>query len=153
MEPITVTRHIAAPPERVEALLTDIEHAADRISGITRVEMLSEGPFRVGTRWRETRVMFGKAATEEMVVTEYVPADRYTVEAESCGSRYRSTFRWEPTAEGTRVSMELGATPVSLLAKLMMPLSGLMTKSVIKCIEQDLSDIARAAESADPRTK
>lgn len=147
MKPIVVTRHIAAPPGCVEALLTDIEHSADRLSGITKIEMLSEGPFGVGTRWRETRVMFGKEATEEMVVTEYVPGDHYSVAAESCGSQYRSVLRWEPHGEGTNVAMEFGATPVSLFAKLMSPLMGFMKKTLVKCIETDLDDLACAAES------
>jgi carbon monoxide dehydrogenase subunit G len=152
MKPVTVTRHINAPVDRVEALFTDLEHAADHITGIKRVEMLTEGPFGVGTRWKETRVMFGKEATEEMEITEYVPGDHYVAEAESCGAHYRSVVRYEPSGEGTDVTMEFGAEPISFLAKLMTPLSGLMTKTLVKCIEQDLSDLAQIAESAEQQT-
>jgi carbon monoxide dehydrogenase subunit G len=49
---ITVERRIAAPADRVWKALTDIEAAPQTISGIDRIEMLSEGPFGVGTRWR-----------------------------------------------------------------------------------------------------
>ena len=48
----------------------DVEHAADTLSGIGAVEMLTEGPYAVGTRWRETRSMMGMTASEEMEVTE-----------------------------------------------------------------------------------
>ena len=43
------------------------------IPDITALEMLSEGPFGEGTRWRETRVMFKKEAVEEMWVTGFPP--------------------------------------------------------------------------------
>lgn len=149
MKTISVSRHVNAPVERVEALLTDIEHAAEHIRGIKRVEMLTEGPFGVGTRWRETRVMFGKEATEEMEVTEYVPQKYYAVEAESHGTRYRSVFKFEPSNGGTNVTLEFGATPISRFARAMSHLSGLMAGTVIKFIEEDLADVARIAESAE----
>jgi hypothetical protein len=95
--------------------------------------------------------MFGKEATEEMEITEYVPGEHYVTEAESCGARYRSVFRFAPSGEGTDVTMEFGAEPISFFAKLMSPLSGMMMKSVIKLIEQDMADLARSAESAEQR--
>ena len=50
-------RRIAAPIERVWAAATDVAGAPERISGVQRAELLAEGPFRVGSRWRETRVL------------------------------------------------------------------------------------------------
>jgi uncharacterized protein YndB with AHSA1/START domain len=67
---IHVTRTIAAPPEAAWALSTDIPTSPQVITGINSAHMVS-GPegFGVGTRWRETRTMFGKGATEEMEVS------------------------------------------------------------------------------------
>ena len=71
---IQVTRTIDAPPEIVWTLITDIANSPQVISGIDSVTILgsTEG-FGVGTRWRETRTMFGKEATEEMEVSARSP--------------------------------------------------------------------------------
>lgn len=149
MKPLTVTRRVNAAPDRVEAIVTDIPRAADHISGITRIEMLTDGPFGPGTRWRETRVMFGRPSTEEIEIVEYVPGRHYVAEARSCGTRYRSTFRWQADGDQTRVSVEFHATPLSFAARLFSPLAGLMARPILRCLEQDLTDLARVAESPD----
>lgn len=66
---ITLSRTVNASPEQVWCVFTYIPAAADTLSGVEGIEMLSEPPYGVGTRWRETRTMFGKKATEEMWVT------------------------------------------------------------------------------------
>ncbi|MGW5075187.1 SRPBCC family protein [Rhodococcus sp. NPDC004095] len=63
---IRLTRQVAATPERVWAVLTDLDAAEATLSGVTRVERVEGAGYDVGTRWRETRRMFGKEATEEM---------------------------------------------------------------------------------------
>ena len=54
---IDLERLVQARVERVWEVLTDVAHADQTLSG---VELITEGPYRVGTRWRETRRMFGK---------------------------------------------------------------------------------------------
>ena len=49
-----------APVERVFELFTDIEHAAERVSGIKEIEVLSPGSFNLGYRWNETREVMGR---------------------------------------------------------------------------------------------
>ena len=66
---IEVERLVRAPADRLWAILTDIAHADQTLSGVTRVEPLTEGPYRVGTRWRETRRMFGREDTQQLRVT------------------------------------------------------------------------------------
>lgn len=69
MTVITVERDIAAPPERVWDIVTDLELTTEVISAITAPERTDAGRgFGVGTAWRETRVMFGREATEAMAV-------------------------------------------------------------------------------------
>lgn len=69
MTPIRMSTTIQAPPERAFAAFADFPHAARSVSGIERIEMLTDGPVGAGTRFRETRIMFGREATEEMKVT------------------------------------------------------------------------------------
>jgi len=102
---IEVSESVARPPAQVFAAASDFAHAASRISGILRVEMLTEGPVGVGTRFRETRKMFGKEASEVMTVAEFEPPRRYVLTAESHGCRYRSEIRVEPDGAGSRLVM------------------------------------------------
>ncbi len=140
--------HIDAPTDRVYDIITDLHGAQERIEGIKALEVLTDGEFGVGTRFRETRVMFGKEATEEMEVTEVNPGKSYATGAESCGCKYHSVIGVEPDGEGSRLTMSMQATPMTLVGKVMSGVMSLMMKRVIrKCFEADLSDIKRAAES------
>lgn len=149
MAAITVSRSVAAPQGVLFDTMTDLDNADERIEGIQSVDILTEGPIGVGTRWIETRVLFGKEATETMWITEFEPPSHYVVEAESHGTRYRTTLR--AIAEGehaSRIELEFVGTPISRLAKLMTPLGFLLMGTVRKCFESDLADIAKAAEAS-----
>lgn len=63
---IEVSRNIAAPPSAVWRVLTALDEAPTTLRGVKAVERLDGTGYEVGTRWRETRVMFGQSATEEM---------------------------------------------------------------------------------------
>ncbi len=149
MPSVTTTRHIAAPIERVFEVFTSLEQAAANIRGIDRVDLLTPGPFGLGTRWKETRTMLGKQATEEMWITEFDPPRAYTAEAESCGAHYRTVHRFAPEGAGTRVEMEFGARPVTWVAKLFSPLSFLMMGSLRKMMDHDLADLQQVCERFD----
>ena len=148
MPSVTVRTAIAAPPERVFAIATDLPHLARTVSGIESVEILTDGPVGEGTRWRETRIMFGKRASEEMWVTGFDPPRSLTVEAESHGAHYISEFRFEPEGSGTRVALVFSARPVSFAGRLFSILGAAMFGSVRKALERDLEDVKRAAETA-----
>ena len=154
MASVTASRHFDAPPDKVWHLLSDIEHAADRIEAIQRVEILNEGPVGQGTRFKETRIMFGKEATEEMEITEWNPPTHYTLECESCGAHFKSIVSCKPDHDGTLVEMSMDARPMSFMARLMSPLSALMMKSCRKAFEKDLDDIKNAmhGKSDEPAT-
>src|SRR5438046_1974470 len=100
MTAVSCDPHVAAPPATVFDVFSDLDHAPGRVSGTQRVEKLTPGPVGVGTRFKETRVMFGKEATEEMTFTAFDPGRGYTLGAESCGCRYITDFRFEPDGAG-----------------------------------------------------
>ncbi len=139
---------VDAPIERVFAVFTDLEAATENIAGVREVEVL-QGPSRlaIGTRWRETRVLFGKQATEEMWVTALDENRRYVVEAESHGTKYRTEYTFEPSEGATRVAMTFEGRPVSLGAKLMSWLGFLFQGAVRKALRQDLLDLKAVCES------
>lgn len=154
MAVLTVTSRIAAPQDRVFQLASDFANAAATIQGITKVEMLTAGPVRVGTRFRETRMMFGREGTEEMEVLEYAPDRSYALGAESCGCRYRSEFLFAAAEGGaaTDVTVTFESTPLTLMAKVMgLLMRPMMTGTVRKCLRADLADLEDVARAEVPR--
>jgi len=150
MGTITASTHVNAPIEQVFKIFTELDKAAVRIPDITSVEILSEGPFGEGTRWRETRVMFKKEATEEMWVTDFNPPKSYSVEAESHGMHYSTLFTFSTEGDGTEVSWAFSGTPLTLGAKLMAPIMNLfMTGMMRKCMLGDLEALRGVCESGE----
>lgn len=148
MQDVEVRRHTAAPVQRVWDVATDLAGSPRVIKGIDAVEVLTPGPFAVGTRWRETRTMMGRSATEEMTVTAVEPERSYTVEASSSGALYVSTFTFAPSADGgTDVAMTFGGRPTSTVARVLGAITAPLAKlAVTKALQRDLVDIAEAAE-------
>jgi carbon monoxide dehydrogenase subunit G len=146
---MTVERDVAAPPAKVWALVTDLDRMTEVVHAITALERTDDGAgFGVGTAWKETRVMFGREATESMAVTGIDEGRSYTVESLSRGVLYRSVMRVEPQGETCRVSWEFGAEAQSTGAKLMSLVGKLFEGSTKKALRADLDDIAAAAEAA-----
>lgn len=147
MAELSISRTIPAPRSEVFARLSNFPQAADTIGAITQVEMLTEGEVGVGTRFRETRTVFGREATEEMEVTAFEAPRSYTLEAESHGAHYVSTFTLDETPGGTEVTLSFTATPLTVFAKIMSFLTKPMLKTVMKECAKDLDDVARSFES------
>jgi len=149
MKSIEVTRPVNAPPERVWEILTDLETAGSVISGILSIERLDGGSeFGVGTRWRETRKMMGKEATEEMEVTAIEPGRSYETKAGNAKVEYVSTMFVKPRGDGAVVGMTLAARPKTTSTKILSATLGrLFTGTTRKMIAKDLKDIADWAEA------
>lgn len=150
MDQIVVSKVIGAPPCRVWEVLTDVRRAAETLSGVTSVQVLTDGPYAEGTRWRETRTMFGRSSTEEMWVTLADPLRETEVRASSGGADYVTTFVLTPVSdEATELSVTFSAdlsTPSAVQKLGMKVFGGMATKATRKALEQDLADIATAAE-------
>ncbi len=148
---LVARRSIAAPAGRVWALITDLESSPRIMSAIVSVDRLG-GPeeFGVGTRWRETRTMFGRAATEEMTVTGMTPGQSYTVVADGNGTRYESELLVAEDGPNTcTISMTFRGIPTSPVSHVLSATIGrLFTGATRKALEQDLADLAAAAEGS-----
>jgi len=144
---VAVEETFAAPIEKVYEVLSDIAHAEERIAGIEKLEILSDVTSGVGLRWRETRVMFGKEATEEMEMVQCDPPNFYRVEAASHGMEYVSEYSFRALDEGsTQVSLVFSGDPISFMAKLMTPIGILFQGATRKALQQDLIDLRSAIE-------
>lgn len=146
MGQMTFSKHVNAPVERVFELASDFANAPQRVSGINRVEMLTSGPVGVGTKFKETRIMMKKEATETMEVLAFDRPRSYTLGAFSCGTQYESSFQFDRDGSGTNMTMTFKYTPKSFFAKMFSPLTGLMSGMIRKCVEKDMEDIKKAAE-------
>jgi uncharacterized membrane protein len=142
---------IGAPREDVFAVFADLPRAPERVKGIVRLEMLTDGPVQKGTRFKETRVMFGKEATETMEVTEFDPPRSYTVGAHSCGMHYVARNDFRTDGDATVVELTFGATPTTFVAKIMAAvMSKMMAGACRKAVEQDFADLKRYIEQESP---
>lgn len=150
MAAITVSTHVSAPVERVFKVYTELDKAVERIPGIIALEVLSEGPFGEGTRWRETRVMFKKEATEEMWVSGFDAPKSYTVDAESHGMHYSTLFSFAPDGNGTNVSWTFSGTALTLGTKIMSPIFNVLMKGTMKkCMLGDLEALRDVCERGE----
>ncbi len=143
---VRVSRHIAAPIDVTFNVFSDVTQIAERIQGINKVDILSEVTHGGGTRWRETRVMFGREATEEMEISAYTPSQSYEVVASSHGMDYHTIYTFTEQDGGTHVEMVFIGTPITLAARLMSPLASLMQGSTQKALEADMDDLKRVCE-------
>ena len=83
MKPLSVVVTIDAPASVVWSVLTDLEGTAALLQGVQGIERLcADTGYQVGTWWRETRVMFGQEASEEMTVVEVEPERRTVLHAQ-----------------------------------------------------------------------
>ena len=127
--------------------ITDIEHAADIISGIEHIEVL-ETPAHglVGLRWRETRMYFGKLATIEKWITDAAENAFYTTRAESDGFVFLSTMRIAESNGGVALTSAHDTKPQGIVAKLKSTPMILFKGVVKKALVQDLNDYKSAVE-------
>ena len=149
MQPITASKRLNAPLDTVWEVMADFENAADRIQAIVKLEVLTDGPVGLGTRFRETRIMFKKEATEEMEITVWDPPNSYTTEADGCGCHYTTVITCEGDGDGTRVTTSMSIVPTSTFGKIMSALTGWMMKGACaKAFAKDLEDLKAFVESS-----
>lgn len=140
---------IAADPGSVFGRLTDFPNAADHVSAVDSVEMLTDGPVGVGTRFTETRTMFGTRASETMEVVAFEPGRSCTLTAESCGCVYETVLSVAPTGAGSRVELVTRATPRTLTAGIARVLTGpLVAGAMRKAMRADLDELKAGLERA-----
>jgi uncharacterized protein YndB with AHSA1/START domain len=118
---------IARPPTRVFEFITDATNTPKVAPSVQRSVKLTDGPPKVGTRYRETRLMGGKEQHAELEVSEYAAPQRYAMRNVTDGIEtvYRYTF--QPEREGTRIDLvcEIEAAGIK---KLMLPLVAFILK-------------------------
>lgn len=146
---ITESVDVHAPVQDVWRMITDIENAPEFISAIEEVEILERPPQGIiGLKWKETRSLFGKTATETMWITEANENDFYCTEARSDGTVYRSKLQLSDRGDVTRLAMDFDAEPTTIAGKILGSTVGLLFRGATrKALLWDLKDVKAAAET------
>lgn len=139
---------INADISKVFDAFTDLNKAPERISGIIELEVL-EGPanLALGTKWKETRKVFGKESTETMWVSEFTKNKSYSVDAESHGTKYHSKFLFKEIDGATEVRWTFEGIPQTFVAKAMNLLAFMFKGATKKLLDDDMEDLKRACEA------
>lgn len=139
-----IQRAIAAPADKVFAAVANVEHFSRAVENIERVEFVSDTRTGVGTRFRETRLMRGREATVELEITEFAPPERVRFLSEAGGVKWDTVFTVVAGRYGNaRLMLVMEATPLTLPARLMVPL---MKGMVRKAIAADMDAVKRYCE-------
>ena len=148
MATVTVSNHVNAPVGQVFHVFTDIEHGAQNVGGIKKVEMLTPGVVHLGSRWRETRDVLGRSDDAEMEITAFELNRMYTITHHKAGVKIETTFWFEPERDGTKVSVEFeldsGGVPPGMLA----PLGWAIGGKVQRVLTEDLVDLKHSVEGS-----
>ena len=141
---------IKGKKEDVWDVITDIEGSVERISAIESVEILEKPASGIlGLKWKETRTMFGKEATEIMWVTDVKENEYYQTRAENHGAVYISRLEINEVGQETKLTMGFEGEAQSFGAKIMSFLTGFMFKGATeKALKQDLIDIKAFVEKS-----
>ena len=129
------------------AAITNIENAAEIISGIENIEVLEKpADGLVGLRWRETRMLFGKPATVEKWITDAAENEFFKTKAEDGGFVFLTTNSISESSGGITLTSSHDSQPQGVVAKLQ-SIPMVLFKGVIKkALLQDLNDIKSAVE-------
>ncbi|SDF36571.1 Polyketide cyclase / dehydrase and lipid transport [Lentzea fradiae] len=129
---------IAAQPERVWAVVTDVERWPERIPTVDEVERLEPGPLAVGSR---TRLKQPKLSEAIWTVTELTGGTSFTWVSRSPGLLITAGHVVEPDPAGARLTLTLKLSgPVA-------PLGWLMTRALTRrYVETEAASVKKAAE-------
>jgi len=99
-----VTVDVAAPPERVWQVVSDVERWPEWTPSVTTVHRADDGPLRVGSR---ATVRQPRLPESRYVVTELTPGRSFTWVASAPGVRTTARHDVEPLGDGARVRLSV----------------------------------------------
>ena len=100
------TNMINASPERVFAVLTDLDRAREWMPTIQKIDGLTPGPFQVGTSWREVRLAGKRTLQSTVRVASLDRPSRLGLEVNSKPMAGHMAFNLVPKGGATEVHYE-----------------------------------------------
>jgi uncharacterized membrane protein len=144
--PIVETVEIAKSPQEVFAYLDELNRHGEWQEQIESVEVLTEGPTRVGSRAVDTRRVPGGRRRITYEITEHDPPRRAAFRGLDGPIRPQGSITVEPLDGGTRsrVTLELDLVGHGLVGKLLAPLARTDAR---KRVPQDQARLKERLES------
>jgi uncharacterized membrane protein len=144
---VTAAVDINRSPEDVFAYLSDLGRHGEWQEMIQKVEVLTDGPTRVGSQAKDLRKPpFGPAVWATYEITEYDPPRKASFKGIDGPIRAVGTVTVTPAeAGGAHVSLDLDAEPHGILGRLMMPM---VRKQMKKQVPADQQRLKERLESA-----
>jgi hypothetical protein len=146
---IELARMVAALPRAVFAVVADVVRWPQILRSTTRVERLTSGPLRVGTRLRETRIMFGQETSLEMEIAALERPHRLRLVAETRGMHWERDHLIDAVAGGgSRVMLIFRTRPEDGVGRTLQPIMTPAMEIILRDeLEQDLEDFISAAKA------
>jgi uncharacterized membrane protein len=136
-----VTIHLNQPVDQVFSFLMDTGKLTTWQSNLIKMELLTEGPLRAGSRFREVRRL-GKKETEiQGEITALEPNKRFETKTLT-KPQVTVSYSFESEAGGTRLKHKF----VTLTSGLMRLLEPLIASSIKKESESDFETLKRVLE-------
>lgn len=146
MEPTKRSLTINASLGTVFRVVSDLDHFSNAVPQIDRIEILSESAVGVGTRFRETRLVWGRETASELEVAELVENEGVRYVSDTLGTRWHSTFTVAPAGDRTQLTIVIEGRPYRVLSRLAAPLMKFLTA---KAVAADMKGIKAYAESLE----
>lgn len=137
----------AAAPERVFAVLSDPVATSVHLRHVQALVWLTPGPVGLGSRFRETRRVFGRESTQELTISRFEPPTGITMAVEKPSISTASNFDLTPDGAGTRVRVGIEVRGHTLGGKLFaVLLFPLMARAIQSAVRNDLEDLRATIE-------
>jgi uncharacterized protein YndB with AHSA1/START domain len=96
---------IARPPSVVFEALADVARTPEWYDAVERVTPLPGSPAGLGAAFELTRSLPGGRAINVVEVTDYAPAERFTLTSRSGPTPFAYRYALAPTPTGTRLTL------------------------------------------------
>jgi len=137
-----VTLHLKRPVEQVFAFLADYQNLRTWQSNLIENEQLTEGPFRVGTRFREVRRTGPGQSEIHGEITDFEPNKRFSTRT-TTKPQVTVSYSLEGENGGTRLNYKF----VMLTSGMMRLLEPLIAGSIKKDTNLDFQKLKNILES------
>ena len=137
-----VTLHLKRPVEQVFAFLADYQNLRTWQSNLIENEQLTEGPLRVGTRFREVRRTGPGQSEIHGEITDFEPNKRFSTKT-STKPQVTVSYSLEGENGGTRLNYKF----VMLTSGMMRLLEPLIAGSIKKDTNLDFQKLKNILES------
>lgn len=156
---VAVSRTIAATPDDLWSVLTDVVRWSALLQHLSNVELLTPGEYAVGTRWRAVRTTFGRAMVQQWEVVDLDPNRRLAL---TSGINDEITFGLEFHIEAsgdhsesrprTHVTVRMQSDePADDDIWLKRVLGAIGARNAQETLAEDLADFAAAVERPETR--